>query len=105
MAEKKSVGNNPPMRGPGRGRGGMMGPRPKLEHPWKLFGRVIGYVMKRYKVHFIIVLACIVVSGLANLQGTLFTRTLIDSYIMPLLKSSDPDFGPLACAIGRVALF
>ena len=105
MAEKKSVGNNPPMRGPGRGRGGMMGPRPKLEHPWKLFGRVIGYVMKRYKVHFIIVLVCIVVSVLANLQGTLFTRTLIDSYIMPLLKSSDPDFGPLACAIGRVALF
>ena len=92
-----------PMRGPGGRR--PMGRRPKLEHPWKLFGRVMGYVMKRYKFHFILVLVCIVVSVLANLQGTLFTRTLIDGYIIPLLKSPDPDFGPLAGAIGRVALF
>ncbi len=87
------------------GRGGRMAPRPKIEHPWKLFGRVLGYVMKRYKFQFIVVLVCIVISVMANLQGTLFTRTLIDSYIMPLLGSSDPDFGPLAGAIGRVAIF
>ena len=104
MAENSSEKNAPVMRGPG-GRGRVMGQRPKLEHPWKLFGRVLGYIMKRYKVHFVIVLACIVVSVLANLQGTLFTRTLIDSYIMPLLKSSDPDFGPLAGAILKVAAF
>ena len=101
MAENK--GQAPAMRGPGNRR--MMGPRPKIEHPWRLFGRVIGYVMKRYKFQFVAALACIVVSVLANLQGTRFTRTLIDSYIMPLLGSSDPDFGPLAGAIGRVALF
>ena len=105
MAENSNGNKTPAMRGPGRGRGRMMGPRPKLEHPWKLFGRVLGYIMKRYKVHFIVALACIVVSVLANLQGTLFTRTLIDSYIMPLLKSSDPDFGPLAGAILKVAAF
>ena len=103
MAEKENNQSTGTMRGPGRGR--VMGQRPKLEHPWKLFGRVLGYVMKRYKLHFIVVLCCIVVSVLANLRGTLFTRTLIDSYIMPLLKSSDPDFGPLAAAIGRVAIF
>ena len=62
-------------------------------------------VMKRYKFQFLLVLVCIVISVAANLQGTLFTRTLIDSYIMPLLASPDPDFGPLAGAIGRVALF
>ncbi len=95
----------PVVRGPGRGRGRMMGARPKIDHPWKLFGRILGYIMKRYKIQFILVLACIVVSVLANLQGTLFTRTLIDSYIMPLLKSSDPDFGPLAGAILKVAAF
>ncbi len=93
----------PAMRGPGRGR--VMGQRPKLEHPWKLFGRVMGYVMKRYKFQFVIVLVCIVVSVLSNLQGTLFMRTLIDSYIMPLLGSSDPDFGPLAGGIARIAIF
>ena len=82
-----------------------MGPRPKIDHPWRLFGRVMGYIMKRYKFQFVVVLACIVVSVLANLQGTLFTRTLIDSYIMPMLGSSDPDFGPLAGAILKVAVF
>ena len=82
-----------------------MGPRPKIDHPWRLFGRIMGYIMKRYKFQFVVVLACIVVSVLANLQGTLFTRTLIDSYIMPMLGSSDPDFGPLAGAILKVAAF
>ena len=104
MAEKGNPKRMTGMGGPGR-RGRMAGPMPKIDHPWKLFGRVISYVMKRYRFHFVLVLACIVVSVLANLQGTLFTRTLIDSYIMPLLKSSDPDFGPLAGAIGRVAAF
>ena len=104
---KKSTGSagGQAMRGPGGRRGRMMGPRPKLDHPWKLFGRIMGYIMKRYKFQFILVLACIVVSVLANLQGTLFTRTLIDSYIMPMLGSSDPDFGPLAGAILKVAAF
>lgn len=90
-------------RGPGRGR--VRGPLPKVEHPWKLLGRVLGYMMKRYRFQFLFVLVCIAVSVAANLQGTLFTRTLIDSYIMPLLASPDPDFGPLAGAIGRVAMF
>jgi len=90
--------------GPGRGR--MRGPRPKLEDPMGLFKRLMGYVFRKYRVHFIIVLACIVVSVLANIQGTLFMRTLIDSYITPLLASTDaPDFGPLAMAIARVAGF
>ncbi len=89
--------------GPGRRR--MGGPRPKIEHPWKLLGRVLGYVLKRYKYLFFLVLVCIAVSVAANLQGTLFTKTLIDKYIMPMLASPDPDFGPLAGAIGRVAIF
>ena len=90
--------------GPGRGR--MRGPRPKLDDPMGLFKRLMGYVFRKYKVHFIIVLLCIVVSVLANIQGTLFMRTLIDGYITPLLASTDtPDFGPLAMAIGRVAGF
>ena len=101
MAENRQ---NVRPHGPGaRNRG--RGPLPKVEHPWKLLGRVLGYVMKRYKFQFLLVLVCIVISVAANLQGTLFTRTLIDSYIMPLLASPDPDFGPLAGAIGRVALF
>lgn len=84
---------------------GPRGPRPKVSHPWKLLGRVLGYVMKRYRIQIIIVVICLFASVFANLQGTMFMKTLIDSYITPLLKSDRPDFGPLLGAILRVAGF
>ena len=46
-----------------------------------------------------IVLLCILISTLATLASTLFTRSLIDKYIVPLLGSSSPDFQPLALAL------
>ena len=42
---------------------------------------------------------------LANVQGTMFTKNLIDDYIVPLLKTGNPDYGPLLAAMGRVAVF
>ncbi len=87
--------------GPRRG----AGPRPKIENPGKLFKRLMGYVMKNYTPHVIIVVICIFVGVFANIQGTLFTQTLIDSYIMPLLGMDNPDFSGLAHAIARVACF
>ena len=92
------------VRGPGmRGRRG--GPLPKLEHPWALFARIMKYVTAGYLPQCILVVLLIIVSVLANVQGTLFMRTLIDRHIMPLLASDAPDFSGLAAAIGRVAVF
>jgi ATP-binding cassette subfamily B protein len=51
------------------------------------------------------VLICIVVSVLANVQGTLFIQSLIDDYITPMLSQPTPDFTPLLMAIVRVACF
>ncbi|MCI8899729.1 MAG: ABC transporter ATP-binding protein [Lachnospiraceae bacterium] len=90
------------MPGPGHH---MRGPKPKIENPGKLFKRLMGYVLKNYAPHVIIVVVCIFVGVLANIQGTLFTQTLIDEYIMPLLGTPDPDFSGLAQAILRVACF
>lgn len=88
--------------GPGsRGRG----PRPKIENPGKILKRLFSYLFKYYGIHLIIVAICILISVLANVQGTLFTKTLIDDYITPLLQSDAPDFGPLMNAIFRVAVF
>ncbi|MBR2264748.1 MAG: ABC transporter ATP-binding protein [Firmicutes bacterium] len=92
------------MPGPGAPRGARI-PGKKVEHPFKLLGRTLKFVFRDYKFHFVIVLICIVVSVLASVQGTLFTRTLIDSYILPMIGQENPDFGPLAGAIGRVAIF
>jgi ATP-binding cassette subfamily B protein len=90
---------------PGPGQRGPRGPRPKIENPGKLFKRLMGYVLKNYTPHVIIVVICIFIGVLANIQGTLFMQTLIDSYITPLLGSENPDFSGLAHAIARVAVF
>lgn len=45
------------------------------------------------------------VSVLANVQGTMFMKNLIDDYIVPLLGSAKPDFGPLLLAIIKVGGF
>ena len=99
MAEKART-----MPGP-RGRG----PRPKLDHPGQTLGRVLKYVGRKYWLHLIFVVISIFVSVFAMVQGTLFTKTLIDSYILPLVQQVQAgqaaDFTGLMHAITRVALF
>lgn len=101
MAEKAR-----PVHGPGhRGRG----PKPKLENPKKTLGRVLKIVTRKYWLHLIFVIIAIFVSVLASVQGTLFTKTLIDSYILPMLHAvqtgGTADFSALLHAILRVAAF
>ena len=80
-------------------------PGHKVENPGKLLGRVMAYVGKKYKFHLIIVVIGIFVSVLANVQGTMFMKTMIDDYIVPLVQADTPDFGPFGMAILRVAAF
>ena len=94
MAQAKEV------RGPGpRGAGQ---PRPKVENPGLLLKRIMGEVFQHYLPHCIIVLICIVVSALANVQASLFLKSLIDDYIVPMTQQVAPDFGPLTAALLRV---
>ena len=95
MAQAKEV------RGPGPRMGG---PRPKVENPGKLLGRIMGEVFQHYLPHCILVLVCIVVSALANVQASLFLQTLMDDYIVPMTQQQDPDFAPLAAALLRVGI-
>ena len=80
-------------------------PKPKIKNPGKLFARLMGFIFKKYLPDCIIVVICIFVSVLANVQGTMFTKNLIDDYIVPLIKTGSPDYGPLLAAMGRVAIF
>ena len=84
---------------------GPRGPKPKIKNPGKLFARLMGFIFKKYLPACIIVVICIFVSVLANVQGTMFTKNLIDDYIVPLLKTGSPNYGPLLAAMGRVAVF
>ncbi len=81
------------------------GPRPKLKNPRQTMARIVRYITSVYLPQCILVLICIIVSTLAQVQGTLFLRSLIDDYITPLLGSSAPDYHPLLGAIMKVAFF
>ena len=80
-------------------------PGTKVDNPGKLLGRVFAYVGKKYKFHLIVVVIGIFASVLANVQGTMFMKTMIDDYIVPLVQADKPDFGPFGMAILRVAMF
>lgn len=84
---------------------GPKGPKAKIKNPGKLFARLMGFIFKNYLAACIFVVICIFISVLASVQGTMFTKNLIDDYIVPLLKTGNPDYGPLLAAIGRVAIF
>ena len=93
------------MAGNPHGKRNMKGPKPKIKNPGKLFARLMGYIMKKYTFHLIIVVICIFVGVLANVRGTLFMQELIDDYIKPLLTQPTPDFSPLKNAIIKVCIF
>lgn len=90
----------PVKMGPGRRN---MGPRPKLENPVGIFKRVVKYAYGPYKFRVAFVFVCIVVSVLCTVRGTMFMKTLVDSYITPLIGKENPDFSGLLMAILKMA--
>ena len=102
MAEQN--GKARPMPAGRRGRGSVP-PGGGVEHPGEILKRIFSYVMQSYRLHCIVVLVCIILSAFCNVQGTMFMQTLIDDYILPLLKTENPEFTQLGYAIAKVAGF
>ena len=57
--------------------------------------RLTKYVLSDYKFSILTVLICIAVTSVTTLASTLFTRTLIDDYIVPLTQSANPEYTAL----------
>ena len=70
----------------------------RLKNPSKVIKRLLSY-LKGYRLRFIVVLVCIVMSAAASALSSMFMQTLIDDYIMPLMGSDNPDFSNLLRAI------
>ena len=81
------------------------GMKPAVENPGAIMKRLMGYVFKYYGFQMTMVFILILVSVVANLQGTMFMKVLIDDYIDPMLKTGSKDFGPLLHAILKTAAF
>ena len=66
--------------------------------------RLTKYVLADYKLAIGVVLVCVVVSSVTSLFSTLFTRTLIDDYVLPLTQVQNPEYGALAQALLRLGV-
>ncbi len=88
----------------GRGRGGgqTLARGKMTKEGWQTALRLLRYVMKHYKWLLLVVAICIVAASLATLISTLFTKTLIDDYILPLTHQAVPDFSPLARTLTKL---
>ena len=61
--------------------------------------RLLKYVTSTYKVQFIIVLICILISSVASISVSLSLRFLLDDFIIPLIGQQNPNFGELYGAL------
>ena len=66
--------------------------------------RMARLVLSDYKLSIGVVLVCIVVTSVTTLTSTLFTRTLIDDYIIPLTEAANPEYASLQQALFKLGL-
>lgn len=71
----------------------------------KNLSRLFRIVFKMYPFHLIAVVILIILSSIANIQGTMFMQPLINDYILPMVRNHSTDFDPLLEAILKVARF
>ena len=80
------------MRGDGR----------KAKNPQKTLLRLLSY-MKRYTPTLLFVMVCIILTSVAQAQGSRALGPLVDDYILPMGASGSTDFTPLLRYLGKVA--
>ena len=80
--------------------------KPNLKDQKQTVKRLLSYIGKDYKLPFICVLVCILLSAIAGVVGSMFLQVLIDDYITPLLGNSNPVFtGLFKAIIGMMCIY
>ena len=78
-----------------RGPHGQAGFQKASKEQRAIIWRLTKYVLSNYKYSIITVLVCIAITSVTTLASTLFTRTLIDDYIVPLTQTANPEYTSL----------
>ena len=68
-----------------------------------LIKRVIQYMLHYYKIPFILVVICILITAIATVVGATFPQKLVDEYIGPMIQNGSTDFSALASDLVRLA--
>ena len=71
--------------------------------PKKTLLRLLSY-MKKYIPVLVIVFVCIIVTAIAQTNGSAALGTLVDEYILPMVASGSTDFGPVFDFICEIAV-
>ena len=77
--------------------------RPEKTSATKLISRVIRYMLHYYKIPFLLVIVCILITAIATVVGATFPQTLVDDYITPMLANDSNDFSGLAADLVQLA--
>ena len=77
--------------------------RPEKNSATKLISRVIRYMLHYYKIPFLLVIVCILITAIATVVGATFPQTLVDDYITPMLANGSDDFSGLAADLLQLA--
>ena len=81
------------------------GGKPKVtKSTVKTAKRLLGYVTSTYKIQFVLVLICILVSSLASISVSISLKYLLDDFIIPLIGQKEPNFAELYRAITVLAI-
>ncbi len=61
--------------------------------------RVVRYMLHSYRLAFVLVILCILISAIATVAGATFPQTLVDDYIVPMMNAGSTDFSGLGQAL------
>ena len=61
--------------------------------------RLMKYVTGTYKLQFIVVIICILISSVASISVSLSLKFLLDDYIIPLIGQKNPNYSELYMAL------
>ena len=81
-----------------------MGKRPKIDNIGEISARLFKRILSRYWFHCLMVILCIGINAYVNIRYQLFTKELIDVYIVPYIGQENPDFSLLATKIGQMVI-
>ena len=105
--DTKKAAENTVSKAQGKPKGvpqGVPGGKPQMPKiDGKTVKRLLSYIFSHYKMRFFLVLICIIVSSVVNVIGSMFLKTLIDGYIMPLVEQANPNFAKLTKALITMA--
>lgn len=74
-------------------------PMPKKQLDKTTLFRLLSYIGRSYRIQFVFVLFCILLSALTGVASSMFLQILIDDYVVPLTNAINPDFSGLARAL------